>query len=42
MRRNYYWCKTIRGAWIVKCYTEEEVDRYYRKLSLYTDMKLIG
>lgn len=40
MKRYYYWCKTCRGAWIIKCYTKEEA-KWYRERS-YHDMKLIG
>lgn len=40
MKRNYYWCLTFNHAWIVKCYTDEEVKRY--KGNCYYDMKLIG
>lgn len=41
MKRNYYWCKTIRNVWIVKYYTDEEV-QLFKRLKIYCDMKLIG
>lgn len=41
MKRKYYWCKTVRGVWIVKCYTNEEA-QLFKRLRVYYDMKLIG
>lgn len=41
MKKKYYWCKTVRGVWIVKCYTDEQVKRK-KELRIYYDMKLIG
>lgn len=40
MKRKYYWCKTFRYVWIIKCYTEEEA-KLYKEIAYY-DMKLIG
>ena len=40
MKRNYYWCKTCRGGWIVKCYTEEQAKTFRERC--YQDIKLIG
>ena len=39
MKRNYYWCLTPRGVWIIKCYTEEEAKMYRERW--YKDIKLI-